>query len=356
MALISLVGLFIFELTLATSLSTPSSCECNSHSSTSSDFCNQGPVVNCSCQPGAIIPNDSLDAVQLEISYSKHFAITPEIDLIQHFPNLECLVLCGIRYIEPGSLRKYQNISRLDLRSCRIKILEESTFKGLANLKSLRVREGQIKVIEDMAFQELDQLESLDISRNNITEMFADALIGMVKLEILDLSRNQMTMLPNNYFDHAPNLRVVLLESNKIQRIYRKAFWNLDQLEFLDLRNNSFQSFPELRFNSGFPVGRLDIDINGNVVRCDCHMKWLCKKNESYSNYTCGDGRSFGEFCNDDGGSDQPKCLKNDDETDAKIGSTKVLTCPYQDARWTTPNGSILSSHGEERGGKVFSH
>ena len=58
-------------------------------------------------------------------------------------------------------------------------------------------------------------------------------------MQVLNLGGNQLSTIENA--GRAPSLRVLYLYKNQIDSIAPKAFYNLEALEYLDLRWNNLQ-------------------------------------------------------------------------------------------------------------------
>ncbi|XP_053318993.1 leucine-rich repeats and immunoglobulin-like domains protein 3 [Spea bombifrons] len=158
----------------------------------------------------------------------------------------------AINKISPDAWEFCQKLSELDLTYNQLTRLEESSFMGLSLLGQLLIGNNQISYIADGAFHGLSSLSILDLKYNEISWTIEDM---------------------NGAFSGLERLKKLMLQSNRIRSITKKAFSWLDGLEYLDLSNNAIVSMQGNAFSHMKKLQKLH--LNTSSLLCDCQLKWL---------------------------------------------------------------------------------
>lgn len=116
----------------------------------------------------------------------------------------------------------------------------------MSTATNLTVSLGSIEKIPEQAFQHLPNLSSLVLDNIQLGTIDKGAFINLTELKNLNLSFNNLSSLHRDVFDAVYNLRELLLGSNKIAEIDSLLFSNLTNLQTLDLHRNCLNHFNTL--------------------------------------------------------------------------------------------------------------
>ncbi len=92
------------------------------------------------------------------------------------------------------------------------------------------------------------------------------------------MSYNKIGVIESNSFRRLGRLLQLSIANNSICKISENSFQNQRKLQSLSLRNNRLQMIPESTIHS---KDLQNLDVGGNRLRCDCHLKWILKVMES---------------------------------------------------------------------------
>lgn len=148
------------------------------------------------------------------------------------------------RRIDPMLLMGLPSLRSLDISLNYLSTLDPSSFANTPLLETINISRNELSMIHPSTFHKLDHLFEIDASYNNLQE-FIPGLPSIV--ERVSLKRNKISSLPvspNKAFD-LPNLRMLDIGSNMVQRIPRSAFKSLPQLRYLSLAKNRIQTIDE---------------------------------------------------------------------------------------------------------------
>lgn len=146
-------------------------------------------------------------------------------------------------------------------------------------LTRLSFRHNKIIKIEDAAFKNLTNLTELDLSYNSLTydnlkesvfkgNFLPDEYQPLHSLHILNLGSNALHTLHPDVFEHTPNIKVLILESNPIKFISSEmvtAMGNLPVLEVLDLSYAELTDLPENMLHTRKSIKYLNLTGNEMV-------------------------------------------------------------------------------------------
>jgi Leucine-rich repeat (LRR) protein len=133
---------------------------------------------------------------------------------------------------------KLENLSVLNLENNSISQITEAAFNNLKSLDSLDLSYNHIKSLPSNVFKDLSNLQQLDLSYNNITQIDDNYFNGLFKIKSLYLSNNQITKLSGNSFNSLNSLKYLFLSNNQINQSLNSLFINLINLIELDLSSN----------------------------------------------------------------------------------------------------------------------
>lgn len=136
------------------------------------------------------------------------------------------------------------SLRSLDISLNYLSTLDPSSFANTPLLETINISRNELSMIHPSTFHQLDHLFEIDASYNNLQEIIPGLPAAV---ERISLKRNKISSLPvppNKAFD-LPNLRMLDIGSNMVQRVPRSAFKSLSQLRFLSLAKNRIQTIDE---------------------------------------------------------------------------------------------------------------
>ncbi|XP_076330153.1 uncharacterized protein LOC143235825 isoform X2 [Tachypleus tridentatus] len=150
---------------------------------------------------------------------------------------------------------------------------------GLTHLRSLRVLDfsfNKLKELSNTSFPSgLASLKTLVLSHNIIFDISSRTFTQLPSLAELDLSHNQIKNLSRDMFSSPNfNLKVLNVSWNKLSLLPENIFSLMFSLHEVVLNNNLLQFLPSTTWNHA-PTGIHKIDVTGNFLICDCHIKWI---------------------------------------------------------------------------------
>lgn len=163
-----------------------------------------------------------------------------------NLPGLKGLDLSKNQFkrIDPTLLMGLPSLRSLDISLNYLSTLDPSSFANTPLLETINISRNELSMIHPSTFNNLDHLFEIDASYNNLQEIIP----GLPQaVERISLKRNKISSLPvppNKAFD-LPNLRMLDIGSNMVQRIPRSTFKSLSQLRYLSLAKNRIQTIDE---------------------------------------------------------------------------------------------------------------
>ncbi|GKE79506.1 leucine-rich repeat-containing protein, partial [Tanacetum coccineum] len=154
------------------------------------------------------------------------------------------------------------------------------------DLRVLDLANSELTVFPEF-LRAMKNLEVLDLAGNNIHGLIPDwaGEVGGNKLVYLDLSDNSITGLS---LFQCSGLKHLYLQSNMIQGLFPLSICDMNNLNYLDISNNSFGGIvPQCLGNSRFLVS---LNVNFNNIRglfpttiCNItHLKYLDMSRNSF--------------------------------------------------------------------------
>jgi peroxidase len=122
----------------------------------------------------------------------------------------------------------------------------------------------------------LKHLHTLMLNDNRIRRLYASTFSEARNLRYLYLYKNSIEYIESGTFSDLPRLEQLYLHGNELREIPAGCFSNLPKLERLYLQNNRLEKLPADAFNNVGPMTKLRLDSNALV--CDCKMLWLVEK------------------------------------------------------------------------------
>ena len=105
-------------------------------------------------------------------------------------------------------------------------------------------------------------LSMLDLKENQLEKVENDTFRGFLQLELLDISYNNITENDSYGFSDLRKLKTLQSRNNKINIVQNSWFKNLEEVKMIDLRHNLIQTFEPLDFR--WPSNLKTLLLQGN--------------------------------------------------------------------------------------------
>lgn len=147
----------------------------------------------------------------------------------QNLPNLERLYIQGspnLEILKENAMYNLPKLRKLEIINCGINVIHMRAFSLLSSLKELSLSNNRISdaAMVGSALRDLPQLSLLNLNHNEIDKLSEGAFVDQPMLETLYLSNNNINIIHHGAFHRVPKLRVVDLNYNKINRIHPESF------------------------------------------------------------------------------------------------------------------------------------
>lgn len=144
--------------------------------------------------------------------------------------------------LEADSFLKFVGLKRLIADHNELSTLPAGIFEQ-THMGYLDLSYNQFENIESIADGGLTQLEVLLVSNNDIVTINGTTFKDLSHLKVLDLSLNRLTNIGNGTFDLLPNLKNLSMAHNNLTSLLNFGiFTHLNLLEILDISNNHLYS------------------------------------------------------------------------------------------------------------------
>nr|CAI5868255.1 unnamed protein product [Callosobruchus analis] len=148
--------------------------------------------------------------------------------------------------------------------SARFSVLVSSSVRNLTKLSTLKLSFCGISQLKPGAFANLPNLTTLALIDNKI-ERIPRGVFNNLNVGTLFLQRNQIETIDAEAFDDMPNLFRIKLNANKISIWNSDWFKNTPRLSQLYFRRNRIEVIPEQAFKNlkatYLPGGRIELEI-----------------------------------------------------------------------------------------------
>lgn len=154
--------------------------------------------------------------------------------------------------LSAGSFKPLVELRELSIEYCKIGNLSDGAFNGLKELRNLTIRTYNtdwsamsLEVSPGAFSEELRYLERLDLGENNMWILPEGILCPLYSLEYLNLTHNRLREVSHLKFTYnpsepcGPNLKILDLSRNNIDRLSPGLFSGLKSLQKLYLHRNS---------------------------------------------------------------------------------------------------------------------
>ncbi len=177
----------------------------------------------------------------------------------------------------------------------------KTTFLGFLWLGELRLHKNSIETIPPMAFVDLQNLYLLDLSYNELVELSPRTFDNLGRLRVLNLEGNSMLehivpgsfygllslprlhlrdmnikYLPDQVFADLKIIKEIYIDGNDLRAASVDAFYNLNNLEYLNISNNPKVNILKSAFENLVSLQFLESD---NFKYCCFVQDWLPEEN-----------------------------------------------------------------------------
>ncbi|XP_063923630.1 leucine-rich repeat neuronal protein 1-like [Zophobas morio] len=144
----------------------------------------------------------------------------------------------------------------------------------ISNVSYLSLANNSIVNITDSIFSNLQDMITLDLSYNNIEQIHPDAFDGqylinefrpLKSLKNLHLDHNRISSLNQDVFEHTPNVEILTISHNPLDKIDQQtlvAITGLVFLKHLDLSYTGLSSLPDAFLHTPRYLEKLDLSGN----------------------------------------------------------------------------------------------
>uniref|UniRef100_A0A8B9BBF0 Leucine rich repeat containing 32 n=1 Tax=Anser brachyrhynchus TaxID=132585 RepID=A0A8B9BBF0_9AVES len=147
-----------------------------------------------------------------------------------------------------------QGVKYLELSNNFIRNLSESRMRGFGQLEHLDVCFNQLEAVSGAALAQLPQLRSLLLGSNRLDRNYLanGRAFGLLSnIEVLDLSANNLeSHMAGRYLSSLSTLKKLDLSGNRMTRLPAGIFWSTPRLSELNLSNNYIMEIEEGAFGA----------------------------------------------------------------------------------------------------------
>jgi Leucine-rich repeat (LRR) protein len=140
-------------------------------------------------------------------------------DSLISFTGFFCSLDLGNNFISTLSeftFRDLNNLRYLFLTNNRVFVIDKRTFRSLPNLLSLVLKGNPLHEVTKFYFHVPSVLNHIDLSECGLTIVPAGLPLS---LRYLKMRRNNVTTLTNDAFSDCPDVNIIVLDENRIERI-----------------------------------------------------------------------------------------------------------------------------------------
>jgi Leucine-rich repeat (LRR) protein len=143
-------------------------------------------------------------------------------------------------------------------------ILADATFRNLPNDTAILVLKGDIRELRADYLSHLPNITELFLSECNISTIVGGVFTSRSLLKRIDLQMNWISTLPDNCFKGLEQLQSLNLHQNSIgsKKLGKDLFLGCEHLKEMDLGFNNIDELPDNIFLGLLNLGRLDLQQN----------------------------------------------------------------------------------------------
>ena len=190
----------------------------------------------------------------LNLSFNSISAIPDGIDSLQ---SLRTFSMTGnsLTYVSP----KVSNLKHLKLLDVRGNLFQDmSGITSLPSLTELHAQYNNVTRISEMSWRYMSMLY---LENNGLTSLhFSQVLLN---LKVINMSACKLAGLPNDFFNHVPNVHTIILDRNQLISL-PESINSTAWLEYLSVASNSLN---EVALNFSRLVNLKRLDLHGNNLK-----------------------------------------------------------------------------------------
>ncbi len=187
-------------------------------------------IIRAVLKQGAVLQQLNLTSNQLKYLSSEMFLNLTQLQVLS-LSNNPLISLSDNLFIS------LSNLLELYINEALLTNVTEKSFAGLSRLQTLELAANQLMILVDWVFSDLVNLRVLNLKSNQLNNL-GDKVLSGLNLDYLDLSFNRLNNLTDEVFSDLRAMKVLNLRRNTLVRLSDKVFFNLDELEELDLSSN----------------------------------------------------------------------------------------------------------------------
>jgi len=149
----------------------------------------------------------------------------------------------------------------LNLTDNKLGSLPAGVLKYQRHLSELYLAKNKLKFVYDKEYAECKELKKLDLSYNTITRVEDDVTLNPSLVELF-LNDNGLQYISAKLFYNLQQLETLNLANNELHFISDGIFTRLNALEYLDLRNNFINNLPKGCFDGLTHMQVLNVSKN----------------------------------------------------------------------------------------------
>jgi Leucine-rich repeat (LRR) protein len=166
---------------------------------------------------------------------------------IQFFPaklneTLPNLIAIHLKYCSISSLSgddfKSLKLQEITFVNCKIATLAEDTFSNQTELIELDLEGNLIQNINEKTFRDLTNLKFIRLHGNKLKNI-GNSLQHLVNLQEIYLARNNLQVFKGDEFATNKKVQIVSMTSNNIRKLSTRLFSDKNDLQEVDLRDNT---------------------------------------------------------------------------------------------------------------------
>ena len=128
----------------------------------------------------------------------------------------------SLRHIFPDMFSFPPNVVTIDLRCNKLRVIHSHAFRHLQYLTQIHLLKNNLIQVKSFSFVDLPRVISINLSSMHISEFASNSFI-LKSLVSLDLSYNAIATINLALLNHLPNISLLDIRGNRIDKFYSKA-------------------------------------------------------------------------------------------------------------------------------------